>query len=181
MVANFTYLYIYIYIYICTDICICLQSAFYIYIYIYICTYIYIYIYIYIYSHMHKHAHVCVHVCEEKTLLKVILIKLVTDFCFTSKKHINWSAWIKNALMIIILLLERFLFHSHQLLVFHKSLNSCKSPQVSKILSILAYLNNAMVWVPISSTLFFQAFENCPKCTSHNWYLSYFHVLKIFF
>ena len=45
------------------------------------------------------------------------------------------------------LLLESF---SHQLvlMVFHRNLNDSKSPQVSRnLLSILAYLNNAVVWM----------------------------------
>ena len=60
-------------------------------------------------------------------------------------------------------------------MVFHWSLSDSKSPQVSKtLLSILAVLNNAVVWMvsirpltPKSSTSFQQSFS---YCTDYNHY-----------
>ena len=46
-------------------------------------------------------------------------------------------------------------------MIFHKSLSDCKAPQVSRILlSILAVLSNAVIWIlyPSSNFLVLQAF-----------------------
>ena len=46
--------------------------------------------------------------------------------------------------------------------VFHCSLNDCKSPQVSRtLLSILADLNNAIIWMVSTRTLFSKSFSPC--------------------
>ena len=49
---------------------------------------------------------------------------------------------------LLLLLFANFL-HQRQLMIFHLSLRDSKSPQVSRtLLSILADLNNAAVWMP---------------------------------
>ena len=59
--------------------------------------------------------------------------------------HVSINRWI---LLYYYLLLESF---SHQ--AFHWSLSDCKSPQVSRThLSILAVLNNAIVWMVSTRT-----------------------------
>ena len=67
--------------------------------------------------------------------------------CYSDSSEIPpANANVKNSpkLIIIILLLESF---SIQPMVFHWSLSDSKSPQVSRtLLSILAYLNNVVVW-----------------------------------
>ena len=48
-------------------------------------------------------------------------------------------------MIIIVIIIVRF-SHQRKLVVFHCSLNDCKSPQVSRtLLSIMANLNNAVV------------------------------------
>ena len=70
----------------------------------------------------------------------------------------------------------------------HWGLSDSKSPQVSRTLfSILAVLNNIVVWtistsplISKSSSLFKQSFGDCIKSTNHHWYNCYFHVPQFF-
>ena len=70
-------------------------------------------------------------------------------------------------------------------MVFHWSLSDSKSPQVSRTFSsILADLNNAVVWIFSGSSSDFQLYQTSyqdlgdrPKRTSYNWYQSHLHVL----
>ena len=70
------------------------------------------------------------------------------------------------------------------MMVFHWSLSDSKSPQVSRILlSIMAVLNNAVVWMvstrPLtskSSSSFNNPLATVPKITYHNWHNCHFHV-----
>ena len=71
-------------------------------------------------------------------------------------------------------------------MVCHGSLRNSKSPQVVEtLLSILAALNNAIVWMV--STYFqvllslYQSFGCCIKSTNYNWYKRHFHVPQFFF
>ena len=67
----------------------------------------------------------------------------------------------------------------------HRSSSNSQSPQVSRILlSILADLNNAVVWMVSTHPLFSSGtscpWTNCTKSTNYNWYHSYFHVTQFF-
>ena len=70
-------------------------------------------------------------------------------------------------------------------MVFHWSLSDSKSPQVSRtLLSILAVLNNAVVWMvptcpPVYKSSF--PFSYCSKSTNYNWYNCHLHVPQFFF
>ena len=51
-------------------------------------------------------------------------------------------------LLLLLLLFTQSFSHQHYPMVFHWSLSDSKSPQVSRtLLSILAVLNNAVVWM----------------------------------
>ena len=69
-------------------------------------------------------------------------------------------------------------------MVFHWSLSDSKSPQVSRtLLSILAVLNNAVVWMvstrpPTSKSS--SPFSYCSKRTNYNWYNCHLHVPQFF-
>ena len=92
-------------------------------------------------------------------------------------------------IIIIIILLIWDFFKPTLAMASHWSLGDLKSPQVSRTLrSILAALNNAVVWmVPHSSSYFqvllskYQYFGDCTKSTSYNWYNPYFHVQQFLF
>ena len=59
----------------------------------------------------------------------------------------HWSLDDRKSLLLIMLLLENF-SHQRQLMAFHWSLSDSKSPQVTRtLLSILADLNKAVVWM----------------------------------
>ena len=68
------------------------------------------------------------------------------------------------------------------------SLSDSKSSQVSRtLLSILAVLNNAVIWIVStrlptskSSRPFNNPFVYCAKSTYHNWYNRHFHVPQLF-
>ena len=86
---------------------------------------------------------------------------------------------IDGIIIIIIIIIIPFLRVLHvSVSLWSLSLRDSKSPQVFRtLLGILAYLNNAAVGmvsilllIPKSSSLFFQAFEDCSKCTEYNWY-----------
>ena len=71
-------------------------------------------------------------------------------------------------------------------MVSHWNLSGSKSSQVSRtLLSILADLNNAVVWMVSLVLLFpqslYQSFGDCTKCTNYNWYHRHFHVPLFFF
>ena len=74
--------------------------------------------------------------------------------------------------------------HQHQLMVFHWSLRDNKTPKVSKtLLSILADLNNAVVWmvttralISNSSRPFTNPLVTVTERTNYNWYHRHFHV-----
>ena len=69
------------------------------------------------------------------------------------------------------------------------SLSDSKSPQVSRtLLSILADLSNAVVWIVSTCLLIskfssplYQSFGNCTKSANYNWYHRHFHVQVFFF
>ena len=73
-------------------------------------------------------------------------------------------------------------------MVFHWSLSDSKSLQVSRtLLSILAVLKNAVVWMVStrpptskSSSPFSNPFRYCTKSICHNWYISHLHVPQFF-
>ena len=70
-------------------------------------------------------------------------------------------------------------------MVYHWNLSDSKFPQFSRsLLSILADLNNAVVWMAstrllISKSLY-QFFSDCTKSTNYNWYHRHFHVPQFF-
>ena len=71
-------------------------------------------------------------------------------------------------------------------MVFHWSLNDCKSLHFSRILRIIrANLNNDLVWMvsirPLISNSFYQSFRNRSKCANYNWYHRHPHVPQLFF
>ena len=62
-------------------------------------------------------------------------------------------------------------------MVFHWSLSDSKSPQVSRnLLSILAFLNNVVVWMVFTRPLI----SKSPKSTNHDCYDCHFHVPQCF-
>ena len=73
-------------------------------------------------------------------------------------------------------------------MVFLWSLSDSKSPQVFRtLLSILNNLNNAVVWLGLPSSSYFQilqslyqSFGDCTKSTNYNWYHRNFHVPQFF-
>ena len=82
-------------------------------------------------------------------------------------------------LLLLLLLLSYFFIsfsHLRYLMVFHWSLSGNKSPQVSRtLLSILADLNNAVVWMVSTHPLIFQVllslyltFGVCTESTNYN-------------
>ena len=74
------------------------------------------------------------------------------------------------------------------MMVFHWSLSDSKFLQVSRtLLSSLADLNNAVVWMvstrPLiskSSSLCTKSFGDCTERANYNWYHRYFHVREFF-
>ena len=63
----------------------------------------------------------------------------------TAHYQVTWVPW--RELFIIIIFSLRLFSHQQTLTVYHWSLSDSKSPQVSRtLLSILAGLNNAVVW-----------------------------------
>ena len=70
----------------------------------------------------------------------------------------------------------------------HWSLNDSKSPQISRtLLSILADLNKAVVWMVSTHPLISKSFSpcvnlliDCSKSTNYNWYRCHFHVPQFF-
>ena len=74
--------------------------------------------------------------------------------------------------------------HRLTLMVFHWSLSDRKSLQVSRtLLSILAVLNNVVVWMvstrpPTSKS--FKPSSYCTKSTNHNWYNCHPHFPQFF-
>ena len=61
------------------------------------------------------------------------------------------------------------------------SLNDSKSPQVSRtLLSILADLNNAVVWMVSTCPIIFKSFSPCTKSTDYNLCNCHFHVPRFF-
>ena len=72
---------------------------------------------------------------------------------------------------------------------FHWNLSDSKTPRVSTtFLSILADLNNAVVWsfsifplISNSSIPILQSIGNRSKYTNYNWYYCYLRVLQLFF
>ena len=78
--------------------------------------------------------------------------------------------------------------HQHQLVVFYRSLRYSKSSQVSRtLLSILADLNNVVVWmvsilplISTSSSLFYKACGDHSKHTNYNCYHDHPHVPEFF-
>ena len=76
------------------------------------------------------------------------------------KKKIHSNHFLLLLLLLYYLLIESF-SHQRYLMVFHWSLSNSKSPQVSRILlSILANLNNVVVWMV--STLPLISKSSCP-------------------
>ena len=69
-------------------------------------------------------------------------------------------------------------------MVFHWGLSDSKSPQVSRtLLSILAVLNNAVIWMvstrpPTSKSP--SPFSYCSQRTNYNWYNCHLHVPRFF-
>ena len=63
-------------------------------------------------------------------------------------------------------------------MVFHWSLRDSKSPQVSRtLLSILAVLNYAVVWMVSTHTpTSVSSFSCCTKSINYNWYNCHLHV-----
>ena len=83
----------------------------------------------------------------------------------------------------------RVFSHRHKLKVFHWSLCDNKSPQVFRtLLSILADLNNAVVWM-VSTRLLISNFSSpytsplmtLPRCANYNWYHRHFLAPKFVF
>ena len=78
--------------------------------------------------------------------------------------------------------------HHRRLMVFHWSFRDSKSLQVSRtLLSILADLNNAVVWmvatctvISKSSTPCIQSFVDITKNNNYRWYNRHFHVPQFF-
>ena len=93
-------------------------------------------------------------------------------------------------IVIIVLLFLLFLFYyycyysfSHQLtlMVIHWSLSDSKSPQVSRtLLSILAVLNNALIWMVSTRPPTAMSSSHRTKCTNYNWYNCHLHVPQFF-
>ena len=97
-----------------------------------------------------------------------------TWYYVTMHKFVLRITWSNNLLWIIIY--SWWVFNSWWSL--HWSLSDSKSLQVSRtLLSILANLNNAVVWMVLilslifnSFSLFFQTFGDHSKCPNYNWY-----------
>ena len=97
-----------------------------------------------------------------------------------------WVFWListelRNIIIIIIIIYSLWVF-LHQVLFW--SLRDSKFPQVSRsLLSILAILNNAVVWM-VSACHWFLTLpapltnhlEKYSKCTNYNWYHHHVHV-----
>ena len=66
---------------------------------------------------------------------------------------------------------------------FYWSLSDSKSPQVSRnLLSILADLNNAVVWIVSTRPLISKSpspLVDCTVSTNYNWYHHQFHIINI--
>ena len=159
-----THIYIYIYIYTWSDdrigekLTVTKLLFFQIYIYIYKHIYIYIYIYIYIQTHTHIYTHTHTHTYTNTHTNIYIYIyiyswsadrideKLTVTYIYICS---NIEVFYQKYSKLHILLSYSFEYFSHQRLrtVIHRSLSDSKSPQASRsLLSILADLNNSVVW-----------------------------------
>ena len=97
-----------------------------------------------------------------------------------------WKTLKEYIIIIIIIIIMLLLFTPLEFFTFvladgfHWSFSESKSPQVSRtLLSILAVLNNVVVWMvsnrpPTSKSS--SPFSNCFKRTNYNWYNCYLHV-----
>ena len=92
-------------------------------------------------------------------------------------------------IIIIIILLFEIFSHLHLLKVFHRSLSDSKSQVSRTLLSILADLNNAVVWIVSTSPVISKSSSPCTnllvtvpraKGTNYNWYNGHFHVPQFF-
>ena len=71
--------------------------------------------------------------------------------------------------------------HQYLLMFFHWSLSESKSAQVSNtLLSILANLNNAIVWMVSTHPVISKSSSPCTKITNYNLYKRHFHVPQFF-
>ena len=106
-----------------------------------------------------------------------------SNYSFPLLLHFLFFFFFWLLLLLLFYSFEKF-SHQRQLMVFHRSLSDSKSPQVSRaLLSILADLNNAVVWmvstrpfISKSSDSFINPFSDCTKSTNYNWYKRHFHI-----
>ena len=96
------------------------------------------------------------------------------------------SSWLTNLLEIVpggpITIIYSMTVFQYELMVFYWSLSDSKSPQESRtLLSILADLNNVVVWI-VSSRPFISKFSSldCTKSTHYNWYKRHFYFPQFF-
>ena len=106
----------------------------------------------------------------------------LNDISIRFEKLSNSFKW--KYLLLLLLLFSSF-SRQRWPMVSRWSLSDNKSPQVSRILlSILADLNNAVVWMvptrPLISESLYQSFGDCTKNTNYNRYNRHFHVPQFF-
>ena len=66
-------------------------------------------------------------------------------------------------------------------MVIHCSLSDCKSPQISRtLLSILAALDNVVVWIVSASPTIYNSSCSLTKHTNYNWYHRHPHAPHLF-
>ena len=128
------------------------------------------------YNWYHRHIHVFSFLASFDYLFLFSL-----SFIFTL-----WSATMAKITIRQVLLLSSSLLlyvslsHPFQLVVFDWNLSDSKSHQVSRtLLSILAHLHSAVVWIVsillISTSLFSRILD-----THYNWYYRNFHIPQFF-